>query len=65
MRDYVMAIDVSDMPIQAQEMIHAMGQHMATMPKARALAIVTGKSLAHADPTLVQAAVRSHHRDRR
>lgn len=46
LRDYVMVIDVSDMPIQAQEMIYAMGQHMATMPKARALAIVTGKSLA-------------------
>ena len=43
---YAMVIDVSDCPIQLQEMIRSMGAHMATMPKARALAIVTGSSLA-------------------
>lgn len=43
---YAMVIDVSDCPVQQQEMIRAMGEHMATMPKARALAIVTGSSLA-------------------
>lgn len=46
LREYAMVIDVSDMPIQAQDTIVAMGQHMATMPKARALAVVTGRSLA-------------------
>lgn len=45
-RSYAMVIDVTDCPIQTQDMIQAMGQHMATMPKARALAIVTGSSLA-------------------
>lgn len=43
---YAMVIDVSECPIQLQEMIKAMGQHMSTMPKARALAVVTGSSLA-------------------
>lgn len=43
---FAMVIDVSDFPVQQQEMIRAMGEHMATMPKARALAIVTGSSLA-------------------
>ncbi len=46
LNDYAMVIDVSDCPIQLQEMIRAMGEHMATMPKARALAVVTGSSLA-------------------
>ena len=41
-----MVIDVSNCPIQSQEMIGTMSRHMATMPKARALAIVTGSSLA-------------------
>ncbi|UZK66754.1 hypothetical protein [Sphingomonas sp. M1-B02] len=44
--DYAMVIDVSDCPIQSQEMIRSMGGLMATMPKARALAIVTESSLA-------------------
>ncbi len=44
--DYAMVIDVSACPIQSQEMIKAMGAHMASMPKARSLAIVTGSSLA-------------------
>lgn len=43
---YAMVIDVSACPIQSQDMIGAMGRHMATMPKARALAVVTGSSLA-------------------
>lgn len=43
---YAMVIDVSTCPIQSQDMIKAMGAHMATMPKARSLAIVTGSSLA-------------------
>lgn len=46
MRSYVMIIDVSQAPIQSQEMIRAMGQHMAAMPKAQAIAVVTGSSLA-------------------
>ncbi|RYE99533.1 MAG: hypothetical protein EOO77_35380 [Oxalobacteraceae bacterium] len=46
LHSYAMVIDVSSCPIQSQDMIQAMGQHMATMPKARALAIVTGSSLA-------------------
>jgi hypothetical protein len=44
--DYAMVIDVSACPIQSQDMVAVMGQHMATMPKARSLAIVTGSSLA-------------------
>lgn len=43
---YRMVIDVSACPIQAQDMVQAMGEHMATMPKAGALAVVTGSSLA-------------------
>lgn len=46
LREYVMVIDVTDMPIQTQDMVRAMGEHMASMPKAQAIAIVTGKSLA-------------------
>ena len=43
---YAMVIDATDCPIQSQDMVRAMGEHMAEMPKARALAIVTGSSLA-------------------
>ena len=43
---YGMIIDVTDCPIQSQDLIKAMGEHMSTMPKAGALAIVTGSSLA-------------------
>lgn len=43
---YAMVIDVSDCPIQQQDTVQTMGMHMATMPKARSLAIVTGSSLA-------------------
>ncbi|WP_267395765.1 MULTISPECIES: STAS/SEC14 domain-containing protein [unclassified Sphingomonas] len=44
--NYAMVIDVSACNIQAQDMIKAMGEHMAAMPKARAIVIVTGSSLA-------------------
>ena len=43
---YRMIIDVSDCPIQTQDMIKAMGTHMAGMMKASAIAVVTGSSLA-------------------
>lgn len=43
---YAMLIDVSACPIQSQAMIAAMQAHMATMPRARAIALVTGSSLA-------------------
>jgi hypothetical protein len=43
---YSMIVDVSACNIQAQDMIKAMGEHMASMPKAEAIAIVTGSSLA-------------------
>lgn len=43
---YSMIVDVSACNIQAQDMIKAMGEHMASMPKAKAIAIVTGSSLA-------------------
>jgi len=46
LRAYSMVIDVTRCPIQHQEMIQAMGSHMATMPKADALAVVVGSSLA-------------------
>ena len=41
-----MVIDVSDCLIQQQDTPKAFGAHMASMPKARAIAIVTGSSLA-------------------
>ncbi|WP_267397157.1 MULTISPECIES: STAS/SEC14 domain-containing protein [unclassified Sphingomonas] len=43
---YSMVVDVSACNIQAQDMIKAMGEHMVSMPKATAIAIVTGSSLA-------------------
>jgi hypothetical protein len=46
LRDYAMVIDVTECPIQSQDMIRSMRYHMVSMPKARALAIVTGSSLA-------------------
>ena len=46
LRSYSMVIDVTNCPIQQQSMVQAMGSHMATMPKAKALAIVVGSSLA-------------------
>lgn len=41
-----MIVDVSQAPIQSQGMIRAMGKHMKAMPKAQAIAVVTGSSLA-------------------
>lgn len=46
LREYAMVIDVRGCPIQQQDTIKAMGAHMVSMPKARALAVVTGSSLA-------------------
>lgn len=46
LRTYAMVIDVSACPIQSQDVIARMGEHMAAMPKAHALAVVTGSSLA-------------------
>lgn len=43
---YRMIIDVSDCPIQTQDMINTMASHMSGMLKAGAIAIVTGSSLA-------------------
>lgn len=42
---YAFIIDVSRSPVQAQDMIAAMGEHLAKMKNARALAIVTGATL--------------------
>ena len=42
---YAMIIDVSRCPVQAQDMIAAMGDHLTKMRNARALAIVTGTTL--------------------
>jgi hypothetical protein len=46
LRSYVLLLDLRDFPIQTQEMLRAMGEHMVSMPKARAIAAVTGSSLA-------------------
>ena len=46
LRSYAMLIDVTGCTIQSQDMIVSMAEHMAAMPKARAIAIVTGSSLA-------------------
>ncbi|WP_315762184.1 hypothetical protein [Sphingomonas sp. Y38-1Y] len=43
---YAMLIDVSDCPIQSQSTIAEMQRSMGPMPKARAIALVTGSSLA-------------------
>lgn len=44
--NYAIVIDVSSCGIQTQDMIQAMGTHMATMPKARSIAIVSLSALA-------------------
>lgn len=46
LRDWSFLLDITDCPIQQQEMLLAMGRHMATMPKARFIGVVTGSSLA-------------------
>lgn len=43
---YGMVIEVTKCVIQSQDMLRAMGEHMASMPKARAISVVTGSSLA-------------------
>lgn len=42
---YALIIDVSRCPVQAQDMIAAMSEHLKHMKNARALAIVTGTML--------------------
>lgn len=42
---YALIIDVSRCPVQAQDMIAAMGDHLTKMKNGRALAIVTGTTL--------------------
>ena len=46
LRSYGMVVDITDCPIQSQDMLTAVASHMGSMPKARAIAIVTGSSLA-------------------
>lgn len=46
LRTYVLLLDLRDFPIQSQDMLRAMGENMVSMPKARAIAAVTGSSLA-------------------
>lgn len=46
LRSYAFILDVAACPIQQQDMLQSMGAHMVTMPKARAIAVVTGSSLA-------------------
>ena len=43
---YRILIDVTACPIQSQEMVEGMRTHMAGMPKASRIAMVTGSSLA-------------------
>lgn len=43
---YALILDISQCPVQSQEMIAAMGQHLTRMKRARAIAIVTGTMLA-------------------
>ncbi|MEG3175292.1 hypothetical protein U1872_03555 [Sphingomonas sp. RB3P16] len=43
---YALIIDVSQCPVQSQDMIGAMAQHLTRMQRARGVAIVTGTMLA-------------------
>ena len=43
---YGFVLDVSECTIQTQDMLQAMGKHMATMPKAGSIAIVSTSQLA-------------------
>lgn len=43
---YGIVVDVTGCTIQTQDVIRTMGAHMATMPRARAIAIVATSSLA-------------------
>ena len=42
---YALIIDVSRCPVQGQDMVATMGEHLTKMKHARALAIVTGTTL--------------------
>ena len=44
--DYRLIIDVTECPVQTQAMIDRMRTHMAGAPRAAAIAVVTGSSLA-------------------
>lgn len=46
LREWSFLLDITNCPIQQQDMLLVMGKHMATMPKARSIGIVTGSSLA-------------------
>ena len=46
LREWSFLLDITECPIQHQDMLAAMVPHMATMPKAKAIGIVTGSSLA-------------------
>lgn len=46
LRRWRFLLDITQCPIQQQDMLVAMGQHMATMPKAQSIGVVTGSSLA-------------------
>ena len=44
--NYKMLIDISSCPIQPQETIKVLAEHISSMPKAQRIAIVCGSSLA-------------------
>lgn len=46
LESYALILDVSQCPVQSQEMIAAMGQHLTQMKRVRAIGIVTGTMLA-------------------
>ena len=43
---YALILDIAECPVQSQDMIAAMGQHLTRMKRVRAIAIVTGTMLA-------------------
>lgn len=45
LESYALILDIAECPVQSQEMIAAMGQHLTRMQRVRAIAIVTGKML--------------------
>lgn len=46
LESYALILDIAHCPIQSQEMIAAMGQHLVRMQRVRAIAVVTGAMLA-------------------
>ncbi|TPG53906.1 hypothetical protein [Sphingomonas glacialis] len=46
LESYALILDISQCPVQSQDMISAMGQHLTRMKRVRAIAIVTGTMLA-------------------